>query len=144
MQHATVAYAHSNVVLGCLVCAVVPVDDGRALKLACVHATAAQKFTPDAPNRLLNHLPATRLSATALEAFLGAAGYRLASAYGRQFQKLLAYIDSAFLGDLEKQGDPDARAVHSRLRTYIGLQQYCSEPEGRRMPMSDLSAREHA
>ena len=42
-----------------------------------------------APSRLLNHLPANRATATALDAFLKAAGYRMAAAYGRQFEKLL-------------------------------------------------------
>ncbi len=53
-------------------------------------------------------------------------------------------MEGAYLGDLEKQGDPDARAVHSRLRAYIQLRHFRNEPEGRRMPVSDLSAREHA
>jgi len=39
--------------------------------------------------RLLNHLPANRLTATALDAFLKMAGFRMAAAYGRQFVKLL-------------------------------------------------------
>lgn len=42
-----------------------------------------------APGRLLNHLPANRVTATALDAFLRAAGFRMAAAYGRQFEKLL-------------------------------------------------------
>ncbi len=107
----------------------------------CFHQVGMQMLMM---RRLLNHLPATRLSATALEAFLKAAGFRLAAAYGRQFQKLLALVEGAYLGDLERQGDPDARAVHSRLRTYIRLRQFATEPEGRRMPVSDISAREHA
>ncbi len=94
--------------------------------------------------RLLNALPASRLSATALEAFLKAAGFRLNAAFGRQFHKLLTYIDSVFMPDLAKQGDPDARAVHSRLRSYMHDRQFLKEPEGRRMPVSDLSGREHA
>ena len=95
-------------------------------------------------NRLLNSLPASRMSATALEAFLKTAGFRMNAAFGRQFHKLLAYIDSVFMPDLARQGDPDARAVHSRLRSYMHDQQYLKEPEGRRMPFSDISAREHA
>jgi hypothetical protein len=39
--------------------------------------------------RLLNQLPANRLTATALDAFLKVAGFRMAAAYGRQFLKLL-------------------------------------------------------
>ena len=64
--------------------------------------------------RLLNHLPAARMTAMALEAFLKAAGFRMHRVYGRQFQKLLGHIDSVFLPDLEKQGDPEARPVMSR------------------------------
>ena len=64
--------------------------------------------------RLLNHLPAARMTATALEAFLKAAGFRMNCVYGRQFHKLLGHIDSVFLPDLEKQGDPEARPVMSR------------------------------
>ncbi|BDA44382.1 Nucleoporin GLE1 [Coccomyxa sp. Obi] len=94
--------------------------------------------------RLLNSLPASRMSATALEAFLKTAGFRLNAAFGRQFHKLLAYIDSVFMPDLARQGDPDARAVHSRLRSYMHDRQFLKEPEGRRMPFSDISAREHA
>ena len=54
------------------------------------------------------------MSATALEAFLKAAGFRMHRVYGRQFQKLLGHVDSVFLPDLEKQGDPEARPVMSR------------------------------
>lgn len=94
--------------------------------------------------RLLNSLPASRMSATALEAFLKTAGFRLNAAFGRQFHKLLAYIDTVFMPDLAKQGDPDARAVHSRLHTYMHDRLFLKEPEGRRMPFSDISTREHA
>jgi nucleoporin GLE1 len=53
---------------------------------------------------LLNALPATRLTATALDAFLQVAGHRLYGAYGRQFVKLLHCVDDEFLGDLRKVG----------------------------------------
>lgn len=94
--------------------------------------------------RLLNALPASRMSATALEAFLKTAGFRMNGAYGRQFHKLLAYVDTVFMADLARQGDPDARAVHLRLRTYMHDRQFIKEPDGRRMPFSALSATEHA
>ncbi len=55
-------------------------------------------------SRLLNALPATRLTATALDAFLQVAGHRLYGAYGRQFVKLLHCVDDEFLGDLRKVG----------------------------------------
>ena len=47
--------------------------------------------------RLLNSLPANRVVATALHMFLKAAGHRLALNYGRQFTKLLGYIESGYL-----------------------------------------------
>ena len=47
-------------------------------------------------------LPATRLTATALDAFLQVAGHRLYAAYGRQFVKLLHCVDDEFLADLRK------------------------------------------
>ncbi len=89
--------------------------------------------------RLLNHLPATRTTGTALEAFLKAAGFQMSRVYRRQFRKLLAHIDAVFLPQLEKQGDPEARPVYSRLRTYIHDGEFQKEPELRRMPVSDES-----
>lgn len=52
--------------------------------------------------RLLNELPATRLTATALEAFLKVAGYRLYAAFRSQFVRLLHFVDQVFLVDLRK------------------------------------------
>ena len=94
--------------------------------------------------RLLNHLPATRMTATALEAFLKAAGFQMNCVYRSQFKKLLSYVDSVFMPDLEKQGDPEARPVYSRLRTYMHGGQFQKEPELRRMPVSDESTAELA
>jgi nucleoporin GLE1 len=54
--------------------------------------------------RLLNHLPATRLTATALEAFLRVAGYALYRAYRGQFVKLLQLVDQSFLAALQQVG----------------------------------------
>ena len=47
-------------------------------------------------------LPATRVTATAVDAFLRVAGFRLYRQYGRQFLKLLHFIDQVFLDDLKK------------------------------------------
>ncbi|KAK9822710.1 hypothetical protein WJX81_005965 [Elliptochloris bilobata] len=94
--------------------------------------------------RLLNHLPANRSTATALDAFLKAAGYRMAAAYGRQFMKLLQVLDSAFMADLSRQADPDAKAVHSRLATYLRSAAWRQEPEGRALPQSDSSSYDRA
>lgn len=63
----------------------------------------------------------------------------MARVYGRQFRKLLGHVDAAFLPDLGKQGDPEARPVFSRLRTYMHSGQFQREPELRRMPVSDES-----
>lgn len=52
--------------------------------------------------RLLNELPATRVTATSVDAFLQVAGYRLYALYGRQFVKMLHYIDQVFLADLKR------------------------------------------
>lgn len=60
--------------------------------------------------------------------------------YGRQFRKLLAHIDAVFLPELEKQSDPEARPVYSRLRTYMHGGEFQREPELRHMPVSDESA----
>ena len=79
------------------------------------------------------------MTATALEAFLKAAGFQMRSVYGRQFRKLIVHIDTVFLSELEKQGDPEARPVYSRLRTYMHGGGFQEEPELRRMPFSDES-----
>lgn len=50
--------------------------------------------------RLLNELPGTRATATALDAFLNVAGWQLYQAYRAQFVKLLHYIDREFLPQL--------------------------------------------
>lgn len=54
-------------------------------------------------------LPATRITATALDAFLKVAGFRLYALYGRQFVKMLHYIDQVFLEDLKKVRRPRSR-----------------------------------
>ncbi|GAB4823632.1 hypothetical protein N2152v2_010678 [Parachlorella kessleri] len=94
--------------------------------------------------RLLNALPANRITATALDAFLKVAGYRLHGTYRGQFMKLLRYIDSEFLGHLSKQNDPDARAVFTRIQTYLKTGRFMRPPEGRDMPQSDASSYDRA
>ena len=54
------------------------------------------------PRRLLNALPANRLTATALDAFLNVSGFKLYSLYGRQFVKLLHFINDDFLVQLNE------------------------------------------
>jgi len=90
--------------------------------------------------RVLNHVPASRTSAAALMAFLNTAGRAMHAAYGGQFVKLLHSLYDAFLPDLAAHGDPDARAVGTRLRTYLERAQYAEAPEGRDLPLQDESS----
>eukprot|EP00898_Chlorokybus_atmophyticus_P000090 jgi/Chlat1/1081/Chrsp110S01544 len=103
--------------------------------------------------RLLNRLPPNRATATALESFLKAssilhcsdavtavAGYRLHRQYERQLMKLLAAVHDEFLPKVAVTNDPDARAVMTRLQTYLLSQQFLQEPEGRFLPKTDLSS----
>ena len=94
--------------------------------------------------RLLNALPPTRVTAAALDAFLKVAGYRLAGAYRGQFAKLLAVIEHDFLVKLAEAGDPDARAVGTRLQTFLRMRRYATPPEGRSMPQYDSSSYDRA
>ena len=88
---------------------------GRAVHVEqCTQAAVAAPITPRTPaplnsrkrpwRRLLNHLPATRLTATALEAFLRVAGFALWRAYRGQFVKLLQLVDQSFLAALQQVG----------------------------------------
>ena len=93
---------------------------------------------------LLNVLPASRYTASALDAFLSVAGYRMAGRFGRQFAKLMAYVSTHFLKELEALGDTDANAVATRLGSYVRSQLYRTEPKGRTMPLRDLSSQNRA
>lgn len=95
-------------------------------------------------HRLLNHLPGNRIVATALDAFLKVAGYKLHLTYRGQLLKLVQYVGEYTLSDLDRQGDHEARAVHARLETYLQNRAYEVEPEGRTLPESDLSSLERA
>eukprot|EP00192_Tetraselmis_astigmatica_P006812 CAMPEP_0117653256 /NCGR_PEP_ID=MMETSP0804-20121206/3088_1 /TAXON_ID=1074897 /ORGANISM="Tetraselmis astigmatica, Strain CCMP880" /LENGTH=724 /DNA_ID=CAMNT_0005459407 /DNA_START=286 /DNA_END=2460 /DNA_ORIENTATION=+ len=81
--------------------------------------------------RLLNSLPSNRTTSTALHAFLKVCGYKMYHIYGKQFMKLLEYVQEFFLPDLNKSTDPDARAVHSRLHLFIDGREYMKSPVGR-------------
>jgi len=89
---------------------------------------------------LLNGIPSSRYSASALDAFLSIAGFRMYTRFRRQFEKLLAYVSVYFLGDLRDSKDPDANAVAARLESYIQSKVYLQPPEGRAMPMRDESS----
>lgn len=96
--------------------------------------------------RLLNGLPATRFTATALDSFLAVAGFRLVRAYKRQALKLLEVVRASFLPELSAAGadDPDAKAVYTRIGTFLATRAYDRAPEGRDMPESDASSYERA
>ncbi|CAK9256001.1 unnamed protein product [Sphagnum jensenii] len=90
--------------------------------------------------RLLNHIPSNRSSASALEAFLKMAGFRLYQVYPKPFMKVMQTMVSEFIVNLKSAGDPDSRAVVTRLETYLHHQKYLVEPEGRKMPATDISS----
>lgn len=90
--------------------------------------------------RFVNTAPADRLTASALESFLKVAGFRLYQAYPKAFVRLLQTIVSHFVEKLKSNNDPDARAVVSRLETYVHTHKFLQEPEGRSMPRTDLSS----
>lgn len=93
---------------------------------------------------LLNEIPACRYSASALDAFLSVAGFKLYGTFRGQFEKLIKYIASYFLRDLSDTRDPDASAVSARLESYIEMRQYHKVPKGRDMPMHDASSQNRA
>ncbi|CAI5536677.1 unnamed protein product [Closterium sp. Naga37s-1] len=90
--------------------------------------------------RLLNHLPANRASATALEVFLKIAGYRMHLTYRSQFLKLLDVVGNEYRGKLQALNDADVAPVVNRIETYIGVQRYLRPPEGLEMPLHDKSS----
>jgi nucleoporin GLE1 len=95
-------------------------------------------------HRLLNHLPANRIVATALDAFIKVAGYKLNLTFRGQFIKLMQYVGVNTLGDMDRQGDHEATAVHARLESYLLSKAFEVAPEGRTLPESDLSSLERA
>ncbi|PSC71897.1 Nucleoporin GLE1 [Micractinium conductrix] len=127
---------------------------GRQAGYLMLYAAAMQSGNPQNPHglqhawtllaRLLNALPANRVTATAVDAVLKVVGWRMNTAYRRQFTKLLQYIDTKFLPALGTANDPDARAVYTRIQTYLRTQQYRSPPEGRDMPQFDSSSYDRA
>ncbi|CAI5500120.1 unnamed protein product [Closterium sp. Naga37s-1] len=90
--------------------------------------------------RLLNHLPANRASATALEVFLKIAGYRMHLTYRSQFLKLLDVVGNEYRGKLQALNDADVAPVVNRIETYVGVQRYLRPPEGLEMPLHDKSS----
>lgn len=127
---------------------------GRMQGYVMLYAAITQSDNPANPHglqhaweylaRLLNALPANRLTAAALNAFLKVAGYKMAGVYKGQFIKLLTGINGFFLAELGQTNDPDARAVATRLQTYLNTQAFTKPPEGRTMPEFDASSYDRA
>ncbi|KAI7837388.1 hypothetical protein COHA_008755 [Chlorella ohadii] len=127
---------------------------GRMQGYLMLYAAAMQSDNPQNPHglghawellaRLLNALPANRVTATAVDAVLKVAGYRMHVVYRGQFAKLLQYISDQFLPALATSNDPDARAVYTRIQTYLKTRQFSSPPEGRDMPQFDSSSYDRA
>lgn len=54
--------------------------------------------------------------------------------------KLMQAVVSEFLVNLKNHDDADDKAVVYRLETYLHTGQYRTSPEGRNMPVTDLSS----
>ena len=93
---------------------------------------------------LLNALPASRFTASALDAFLSVAGWRMFGRFGRQFVKMMDCVSTHFLKELGDLGDPEANAVATRLGSFVGSKLYRTEPKGRTMPLRDISSQSRA
>ncbi|KAL4440598.1 hypothetical protein ABPG75_003599 [Micractinium tetrahymenae] len=127
---------------------------GRMAGYLMLYAAALQSDNPQNPHglqhawtllaRLLNALPTNRITATAVDAVLKVAGFRMHLAYRGQFSKLLQYIDREFLPALGTSNDPDARAVYTRIQTFLRTSQFTKPPEGRDMPQFDASSYDRA
>lgn len=90
--------------------------------------------------RLLNKLPANRITAAVLRTFLEIAGYRLYREYPRPFLKAISAIHQEFLPLLVSQNDLDASSEYNNLETYIVMKLCLKEPDGRKMPKTDASS----
>lgn len=127
---------------------------GRMQGYVMFYAAITQSDNPSNPHglqhaweylaRLINYVPANRLTAAALDAFLKVAGFKMAAVYKGQFMKLLQAVDRDFLVGLRQTSEPDARAVATRLQLYLNTQQFSKPPEGRDMPQYDASSYDRA
>lgn len=54
--------------------------------------------------------------------------------------KLLQALQDSFISQLATSTDPDTKPSLARLQTYIGKQQWRTEPEGRKLPADDESS----
>ena len=90
-------------------------------------------------SRAINSLPADRVSAKAIVAFLRTGGFGLHLRYRGQFVKVLTCMHESFLPELIKCDEPDIQPLSTLLKHYLYDGQYGKEPEGRRMPKVDVS-----
>eukprot|EP00210_Caulerpa_lentillifera_P000741 g718.t1 len=90
-------------------------------------------------SRMLNNLPPSRITASALMAFLKIAGYSLFKTYRRQFFKVLLYVHSTFLVRLANDEDDEAKAVYMRLQTYLQNQDFLKQPQFKALKLQSES-----
>jgi len=90
--------------------------------------------------RMLNSLPADRLTAKAVISFLRTAGYALHRRFRGQFIKLLKCMHETFLPELLRCTEPDVQPLRTMLAHYLEHGQYNQEPDGSRMPRVDMSS----
>lgn len=69
------------------------------------------------------------------------AGNSLFKKYKRQFFKVLLYIHTRFLVGLANSDDIEAKAVFSRLQTYLKTNQFGKPPPSKTMPRTAASLR---
>lgn len=67
------------------------------------------------------------------------AGYRLFREYPKPFMMMMEVIVNEYIPSLKKQNDGDAIAVVRRLETFLLMQEFRNEPEGRKMVFTDAS-----
>ena len=89
--------------------------------------------------RVLNGVPVSVASSTAIESFLRIAGYSLYCSFRRQFEKLMHCISAEVLPKMRSFQDKEHAAVISRLEQYISEKRYASPPDGSDMPERDSS-----
>ena len=89
-------------------------------------------------------MPPSHASAAVLNGFLHVGGWRLYRAYRQQAGKLFQAALSQWLPQLAALGDPDTRAVLTRIQAYFERYEGYQEPEGRALPQFEASSYERA
>lgn len=67
------------------------------------------------------------------------AGHALFVKYKRQFYKVLLYVHSRFLVKLASSDDGEAKAVYSRLQTYLQESHFAKPPTAKKMQRTAAS-----